>query len=124
MSSTCCSICIGATPARGPATASRADEIDDYWDEAYPEIDLASAKLGVLERAGYSPIGYFTLPPACREEGCYQAIEAGLDAFLERHDHPESARAIVEGEREEIALYRRYGGLYSYGVYIARRFER
>ncbi|MEE4331781.1 MAG: class I SAM-dependent methyltransferase, partial [Wenzhouxiangella sp.] len=56
-------------------TASRPGEIDEFWNKAYPEIDLASARLGVLERAGYSPTGYFTLPPACWEEGYYQAIE-------------------------------------------------
>lgn len=104
-------------------TASRPDGIDEYWNEAYPEIDLASAKLGILERAGYSPIGYFTLSPSCWEAGYYQAIEAGFDEFLERHDHSDAARAIVQGEREEIAQYRRYGGFYSYGVYIARRVE-
>ena len=46
-----------------------------------------------------------------------------MEAFLERHRHSEAARALVEGEREEIALYRRYGAFYSYGVYIARRFD-
>ena len=36
-----------------------------HWTAEYPEIGTASAKIAVLEAAGYSPIGCFPLPPAC-----------------------------------------------------------
>ncbi|WP_197469171.1 class I SAM-dependent methyltransferase [Oleiphilus sp. HI0125] len=42
-------------------TDERPQELEDYWEAAYPEIDTASNKMKVLERAGYQPLGYFTL---------------------------------------------------------------
>ncbi|NKI35573.1 methyltransferase domain-containing protein [Wenzhouxiangella sp. XN79A] len=104
-------------------TSSRPDDLQVFWDEVYPEIDLASAKIGVLEQAGYSPIGYFTLPPECWLEGYYRPLEKGFDAFLERHGNSPAARGIVQREHEEIERYRRCGAHYSYGMYIARRLE-
>ena len=40
-------------------TASRPSELQKYWEGEYPEIDVASSKIGILEKNGYSPIGYF-----------------------------------------------------------------
>ncbi len=40
-------------------TASRPSAIEAHWQNEYPEIDLASAKIGLLERHGYSPMGFF-----------------------------------------------------------------
>jgi len=34
-------------------------EIQEYWQAEYPEIYLVSAKIGLLEQNGYSPLGYF-----------------------------------------------------------------
>lgn len=104
-------------------TDARPDVIEAFWTTAYPEIDTASAKMAVLEGAGFSPIGYFPLGPECWMDEYYGPLEAGFEAFLERHAHSAQARAIVESEREEIELYRRYGEYYSYGVYVARRIE-
>ncbi len=102
-------------------TDARPKELDDYWNSAYPEIDVASAKIQVLERQGYSPIGYFVLPEHCWLERYYRPMQARFDEFLERHGNSEEARAIVDAEREEIALYERYQAFYSYGMYIARK---
>lgn len=102
-------------------TPCRPKPVEEFWGEAYPAIDTASGKMRVLEEAGYSPIGYFPLPPECWTDEYYNPLEANFGAFLERHeDRPEAAR-LVEAERQEIALYRRYGAYYSYGMYIARR---
>ncbi len=43
-------------------TADRPAELQSHWDAEYPEIDVASAKIGILERHGYIPEGYFYLP--------------------------------------------------------------
>lgn len=101
-------------------TQSRPAELQRYWDAAYPRIDTAAGKLAVLENCGYSPLGYFTLPPECWLENYYRPLEASFDDFLARHDNSEAAQAIVAMEREEIALYEKYRDYYSYGMYIAR----
>ena len=56
-------------------TSYRPPELQKYWDEEYPEIDMASSKIGVLERNGYSPIGYFVLPEHCWLENYYRPMQ-------------------------------------------------
>ncbi|GAB3278018.1 class I SAM-dependent methyltransferase [Parahaliea aestuarii] len=102
-------------------TAAPPDELRGHWEKVYPEIDSPSAKLGLLERNGYAPQGYFALPDSCWLDNYYSPMEAGFGAFLERNGNSEAAQAIVAAERREIALYRRYRTHLGYGMYIARK---
>lgn len=102
-------------------TGSRPLELQHYWDEEYPEIDVASSKIGVLEKNGYSPIGYFVLPEHCWLNNYYRPMQNSFKGFLNRNDNSEEARAIVEAEKREIKLYEKNSAYYSYGVYIARK---
>lgn len=102
-------------------TSTRPGELQQYWDDAYPEIDTASNKIAILENCGYSPIGYFTLPQDCWLDNYYHPLQSSFDAFIQRHDNSAAARAIVTAEREEIALYTQYKGYYSYGMYVAKK---
>ena len=102
-------------------TNSRPSELQDHWNNEYPEIDTASAKIKVLEEYGYTPVGYFILPEYCWLDNYYEPMRKSFSAFLSRHEDSEEARAIVETERHEIELYKKYKVHYSYGVYIARK---
>jgi SAM-dependent methyltransferase len=102
-------------------SAMRPPEVQAHWDEEYPEIDVASAKIGILEQHGFCPEAYFYLPTYCWIENYYRPMQNRFDAFLERHGQSHQAKAIVEAERLEIALYEKYRGYYSYGVYIAKK---
>jgi SAM-dependent methyltransferase len=104
-------------------TASRPPELQEHWQAEYPEIDLASAKIGVLEKHGYSPIGYFVLPEYCWLDNYYRPLQDSFTDFLNRNGGSEAARAIVAAEKREIELYEKYKTHYSYGVYIARKLE-
>ena len=101
--------------------ATRPLEIQSHWESEYPEIDVASAKIGILERHGYSPLAYFFLPPHCWLENYYRPMQNRFEAFLERHGRSDQAKAIVEAEKHEITLYEKYGEYYSYGVYMAKK---
>lgn len=102
-------------------TDSRPPELQRHWDTEYPEIDVASAKIRILEQYGYSPIGYFVLPEHCWLEQYYRPMQARFDDFLSRHGNSAAARAVVEAEQVEIDLYERHKAHVSYGVYIAKR---
>jgi ubiquinone/menaquinone biosynthesis C-methylase UbiE len=102
-------------------TSSRPAEIQKYWEHEYPEIDVASSKIGVLEKNDYSPIGYFVLPEQCWLENYYRPMQNRFEDFLARNGNSEAAHAIVEAENREIELYEKYKTHYSYGVYLARR---
>ena len=102
-------------------SAARPPELQSHWEAVYPEIDVASAKIGLLERHGYSPEGYFVLPPHCWLENYYHPMQSRFDAFLEKQGYSDQARAMVDAERREIALYERFRDYYSYGVYVAKK---
>ncbi|MDY6934725.1 MAG: class I SAM-dependent methyltransferase [Spirochaetota bacterium] len=104
-------------------TASRPLELQKYWESEYSEIDVASSKIGILEKNGYSPIGYFVLPEHCWLGNYYRPLQDSFKDFLNRNGNSEGARAIVKAEKKEIELYEKYKTYYSYGVYIARKLD-
>jgi SAM-dependent methyltransferase len=104
-------------------TGSRPAAVEQHWRSEYPEIDVASAKLKVLEDHGFSPAGYFVLPEHCWLEHYYEPLAAGFEGFLKRHGNSPQAKQVVAAEQQEIALYKQYSAYYSYGVYIAEKLD-
>ena len=102
-------------------TQARPAELERHWNREYPEVDTASAKMVILERNGFSPVGYFALPKRCGLDNYYRPMQARFAAFLERNDNSDAAAAIVAAEEHEIALYERHSAFVSYGYYVARR---
>ncbi len=102
-------------------TRERPAELQDYWEREYSAIDTASAKMAILEKHGFSPMGYFVLPERCWLENYYRPMEQRFARFLETHGDAGAARAIVDDTKREIALYERYKDYVSYGYYVARR---
>jgi SAM-dependent methyltransferase len=100
-------------------TESRPAELQNHWDSEYPEIDVASAKIRVLEKHGYSPVGYFVLSEHCWLDQYYRPMQARFEEFLNRNENSEEARAIVAAEQREIELYETYKAYFSYGMYVA-----
>ena len=101
-------------------TTERPEEVQRHWDAEYPEIGTASDKVMILENHGYSLKGYFPLPISSWLDNYYAPLQNSFAGFLSRHDS-DDARAIVEAERLEITLYRRFSAYYSYGFYIAQK---
>ena len=101
-------------------TTERPEEVQRHWDTEYPEIGTASDKVTILENHGYSLKGYFPSPISSWLDNYYAPLQSSFAGFLSRHDS-DDARAIVEAERLEIALYRRFSAYYSYGFYIAQK---
>lgn len=102
-------------------TGNRPAELDRHWMQLYPEVATASAKIAVLEANGYAPVGYFPLGERCWLENYYRPLQARFADFLARQSHLEAARALVQAEEEEIALYERCSAYFSYGYFVARR---
>lgn len=104
-------------------TASRPQELEAYWEGEYAEMGVASAKIGLLEENGYSPIGYFVLPEYCWLENYYRPMQNNFEAFLDRNHHRQEAHALVAAQTQEIEMYEQYKAYFSYGVYIARKLD-
>jgi len=104
-------------------TQSRPKEIEKFWKSEYPEIDVASNKIKQLENNGYSLVGYFYLSQDSWIYNYYKPMEERFDPFLKRHGNAEIARKVVNDNKTEIELYKKYKDYYSYGFYIARKNE-
>ena len=102
-------------------TDRRPEELETHWQREYPEVDTASAKMAILERLGFSPVGYFALPEHCWLDNYYGPLRQRFAAFLRRNGSSEAARAIVAAEEAEISLYERHRQFVSYGYYVARK---
>ncbi len=102
-------------------TNSRPKEIEEFWAQAYPEIDSASNKIKILENKGYSLVGYFYLKQDSWVENYYKPMEARFEDFLNRNENSELARKVVAENKKEIDLYKKFKDYYSYGFYVAKK---
>lgn len=102
-------------------TDERPAELHQHWDSEYQEIDRASSKISLLEKSGYSPVGYFVLPDHCWMENYYNPMQKSFEAFLERNGNSDEAQAVVDAESLEIELYKKYRKYFGYGFYIAKK---
>ena len=101
-------------------TKERPEEIQQHWDAEYPEIATVSNKIQTLEDQGFILKGYFPLPESSWIKNYYTPLESTFDGFVVKHDS-DDARAIIEAEKVEIALYKKHRDYYSYGFYIAQK---
>ncbi|WP_281612834.1 class I SAM-dependent methyltransferase [Flammeovirga sp. SubArs3] len=102
-------------------TNSRPKEVEDYWKQAYPEINTVGHKVRVLEENGFSLMGFFNFGEDSWLDTYYTPIEKSFPDFLERHHHSELAQQIVKGNQDEIDFYKKYKEYYTYGFYIAQK---
>ena len=102
-------------------TDQRPKEVEQYWNQAYPEIDTFSNKIRVLGKNGFAPTAFFVLPQSCWIDNYYKPMQERIQQFLDNHGHSKSAKNFVAAERKEIEHYEKYKDFYSYGFYIARK---
>ena len=102
-------------------TGTRPAELEAHWKGEYAEIGTASEKIKRLEESGYSPVGYFTLSEECWLENYYMPLTNSHHSFLERNKaNKQIAMDIIEADKQEAALYKKYSPYYSYGMFIAK----
>jgi hypothetical protein len=78
-----------------------------------------AANLRSLEALGYQVLGTFPLPDADWEDDYYAELSRRIPALRAEHAQPE-ARAVLDAEEEEIAVFRERAGSFGYVFYVAR----
>jgi SAM-dependent methyltransferase len=104
-------------------TEERPDEIEEFWQNAYPEIDTISNKISQMQKAGYIPVATFILPENCWTENFYAPQVAAQQKFLEKYAGNTAVAEFIENERHEAELYRKYKKFYGYAFYIGKKVE-
>ena len=101
-------------------TEERPEEIQSFWDKAYPEIDTISNKVGQMQKAGYLPVATFVVPEKCWTD-FYAGQSKMQESLLEKYKGDKTAEEYVACELYEAELYRKYKEYYGYVFYIGKR---
>jgi len=102
-------------------TEERPVEINEFWKDAYPEIDTIPNKVAQLQKAGYIPVATFILPENCWIENFYVLQKASQEIFLKKYAGNKTAEAFIANERHEAQLYYKYKEFYGYVFYIGKK---
>ena len=102
-------------------TEERPAEINDFWQDAYPEINTIPNKVAQVQKAGYIPVATFILPENCWTEHFYMPQVAAQEAFLEKHKGNKPAEEFIANQRHETQLYYKYKNYYGYVFYIGKK---
>ncbi len=97
------------------------EEIDRYWEQAYPEIGTIEHKLALLHAHGYEVVGHFVLPEECWTAHYYEPVRARGAEFLRKHGGNAMAEAVVQECVEEADIYDRFKEFYGYVFYVAHK---
>ncbi|MBU1196205.1 MAG: class I SAM-dependent methyltransferase [Proteobacteria bacterium] len=102
-------------------TEERPVEIDEFWKDAYPEIDTIPNKVAQMQKAEYIPIASFVLPENCWTEHFYIPQIPAQKNFLKKYSGNKAAEELIANQRHEAELYYRYKDFYGYVFYIGKK---
>ena len=102
-------------------TPTRPDEINDFWMDAYPEIDTIPNKVAIMEKAGYIPVATFILPESCWLEEFYKPQVYARKKFLDKYGDNQTAIELLASQQHEERLYNKYKDYYGYVFYIGKK---
>lgn len=95
------------------------EELTEFWNEAYPQIQTIQDNLADLSSCGYRSIGYFVLPESAWWN-YYHPIEKRVGVLKEKYKNDNRASAVLDMELEEMELYRKYSDYYGYVFYVGQ----
>ncbi len=104
-------------------TEDRPAEIDEFWMDAYPEIDTIPNKIAQMQKAGYIPVATFVLPDNCWLEHFYAPQANAQKVFLEKNAGNKAAVEFIANQRHEAQLYHEYKEYYGYVFYIGKKLK-
>ena len=102
-------------------TDERPAEINDFWNEAYPEIDTIPVKMDQLQKAGYLPVASFCLPEYCWTDVFYKPQAEAQQVFREKYPDNPTAKELLDNLIHEEKMYQQYKDYYGYVFYIGKK---
>ena len=101
-------------------TDERPAEIEEFWKNAYPEIDTIPHCVSKIQKAGYIPSATFVLPENCWTD--FYGLQIPVqENFLKKHAGNKAAEKFIKYQRHEAELYNKYKQFYGYVFYIGQK---
>lgn len=101
-------------------TEERPAEIQDFWNEIYPEIDTISSKVDQMQKAGYLPVATYMVPESVWMD-YYAWQKPRQESFLRKYPGNKTAEEFIASQRHEAQLYEKYKAFYGYMFYIGKK---
>ncbi|ADU64091.1 MAG: class I SAM-dependent methyltransferase [Pseudodesulfovibrio sp.] len=96
------------------------DEVRAYWAEEYPAMRTPADIVSAGQALGYESVGHFSVDRECWD-AFYDDLERHLDKVETLYGDDPDGRAVIDGSRREISLYRAHPGVYGYEFLCFRR---
>ena len=100
----------------------RPDEIEEFWQKAYPEIDTIPIKIAQMLKAGYLPIATYMLPETIWTD-YYERQALNIDSFVKNHKGNKTVEEFAASQQYEAELYYKYKEYYGYMFFIGKRIK-
>ncbi|MDH8700868.1 SAM-dependent methyltransferase [Dysgonomonadaceae bacterium PH5-43] len=102
-------------------TDERPDEINEFWEANYPEIDTIPNKVAQMQKAGYIPVATFVIPENCWTEHFFAPCHKAQEDFLKKYPNNKTVESLIYNQRREEVLYNKYKEFYGYVFYIGKK---
>lgn len=102
-------------------TDSRPSEIENFWMDAYPQMDTLENNIVKMTKAGYCNIQTAVLSNDCWIKEFYEPQVNAQRIFLERHPNDFTTNELVKNQRHEAELFSKYHTYYGYVWYIGQK---
>ncbi len=102
-------------------TDERPAEINDFWMDAYPEIDTIPNQVAKIHKAGYLPVATFIFPETCWTEHYFALKNKAREIFLNKYAENKAAEELITSQSYEEELYGKYKEFYGYVFFIAKK---
>jgi len=96
-------------------------EVREFWKARYPGIRTIPENLELVAACGYRLIGLFTLPEDAWWAGYYDPVEKRLEGLQRKYSDNPEALAVLDEERREIEMYRRYSKWYGSVFFVMQK---
>lgn len=97
------------------------DEVVAFWSQEYPAMRSREATEQAFSAAGFEPLDSFLFGEREWWHNYYEPLSRRVEAVADARGDDPVALSVVEAERREIEIYRRYGEWFSYLFLIGRR---
>ncbi len=102
-------------------TDNRPKEIEDFWMDAYPEIDTIPNKVKQFQQAGYVPTASFILPDSCWTEDFFAPQKETQKEYLKKYADNKTVKEFIANQQHEEVLFKKYKAYYGYVFFIGKK---
>ena len=98
-------------------------ELRQFWTSAYPEIKSVNQYLKIISKTNYRLIAHFPLPDSAWWDIYYPSIEKKISELEPKHSDDPAALELINAEKFEMELFRKYSAYYGYEFFIMQKYE-